>query len=87
MTRFIACATNTISESLGTESQLQETKAFKDLAAALFLVSELKDWEQSEKDLLNRIIVAKCSESESRYLRLMQQHQRLRKAFVDLGSG
>jgi hypothetical protein len=50
------------------------------------LVEDLGQWSQSEKQALVQIIRAKAGADESRYLKLMQQHPRLRSAMIKLGS-
>ena len=60
--------------------------ALSDFAAALSLVDNLGSWNRSEKKLLKEIIEAKAGPAESRYLKLMQQHERLRLAMIRLGS-
>jgi hypothetical protein len=57
-----------------------------DLAMALLLVPDLQHWDTVEKDLLEKIIQAKQAGSEATYLRLLQKHERLRRAFLTLGS-
>jgi len=57
------------------------------LAQILTLVPDLALWTPQEKAAAAKIIQAKESASEARYLRLMQRHPRLRAAFLALGSG
>ncbi len=59
---------------------------FENFALVLGLVADLPRWTATEKEDLVRIIRAKMGSEESRYLRLMQRHQRLRDAIVGLGS-
>jgi hypothetical protein len=59
--------------------------ALTELAAALVLIPDLDRWERAEKELLVRILRAKSSGDETRYLKLMQKHERLRAAFIELG--
>jgi hypothetical protein len=49
------------------------------------LIPDLDRWERVEKELLVRILRAKVSGDEARYLKLMQKHERLRAAFIKLG--
>ena len=57
----------------------------KNFAPILALIRELPHWTHDEKLLLTRIIKAKATESETLYLKLMQQHKRLRSAIIALG--
>ncbi|HME33179.1 MAG TPA: hypothetical protein VKG65_10540 [Terriglobales bacterium] len=63
-----------------------EQTAFKDFAFVLSLVPEVKNWTANQKQALIAIIRAKAAEDESAYLRLLQQHEVLKKALVRLGS-
>ena len=56
------------------------------LAAAFDLIPGLPRWTPAEKAALNAIVEAKQGPDESRYLRLMQQHPRLRAAWLRMGS-
>ena len=56
------------------------------LAQVLSLIPDLARWTPEEKTAAAKIIQAKESASEARYLRLMQRHSRLRAAFLALGS-
>ena len=56
------------------------------LAHCLALIGDLERWTPVEKSALIAILEAKRGPSEARYLRLMQQHPRLRAAFLRLGS-
>jgi hypothetical protein len=60
--------------------------ALSDFAAALSLVDNIGSWNRDEKYGLKEIIEAKGGPAESRYLKLMQQHGRLRQAVIELGS-
>ncbi|HVG33502.1 MAG TPA: hypothetical protein VM911_10490, partial [Pyrinomonadaceae bacterium] len=63
-----------------------ERQAFENLSLVLSLVPDLSRWTKDERLGAARIIRAKAGRDESRYLRLMQQHERLRSAFIKLGS-
>jgi hypothetical protein len=63
-----------------------ELNALNDFAVTLSLVGDLHRWSQNEKDALVRIIRAKVGTDESKYLKLMQKHARLRSAIARLGS-
>jgi len=60
---------------------------FTNFAVILQLIPDIEQWNGEEKRMLLRIIQAKASADESRYLRVMQQHERLRRALIALGSG
>lgn len=60
--------------------------ACKNLSAVLALVPGLARWTNEEKEAVARIIRAKTAPDESRYVRLLQQHPRLRGAMLRLGS-
>ena len=60
--------------------------ALNDFAVALSLVPELGQWSAEEKQMLTEIIRAKAGPQESRYLKLMQRHTRLREAMITMGS-
>jgi hypothetical protein len=64
-----------------------ERRAFGELALVLDLIPNLRRWSREEKDGLVAIIRAKARGVESRYLRLLQRHTRLRAALIRLGSG
>ena len=60
-------------------------KALSDFAVALSVRDDVGSWKREEKHLLKEIIEAKAGPAESRYLKLMQQHERLRRAMIRLG--
>ena len=64
----------------------QRRLAFSSLALVLDLLPELPRWSPAEKDLAAAILLAKSSRDETRYLRLMRRHPRLRKGMLKLGS-
>jgi hypothetical protein len=64
----------------------QAQAAFADFAAVLSLVPDLDRWPPSEKDALRDIIIAKAGRTELRYQSLLEAHDRLRKAILNLGS-
>lgn len=57
-----------------------------DFAVTLSVIPGLRKWSADEKQLLVQIIQAKASKDESRYLKLMQKHERLRKEMLQIGS-
>jgi hypothetical protein len=60
--------------------------AFENLALVLDLIPSLARWPESEKAAVVRIIRAKTAPEESRYVRLLGSHHRLREAVLALGS-
>jgi hypothetical protein len=60
--------------------------SLSDFAVALSLVENLSAWTDSEKRALAQVIRAKATSDESRYLKLMQRHPRLRDTMIKLGS-
>ena len=64
----------------------RERWVFDNFAVTLSLVRDLKRWKPDEKHLLVEIIRAKAGPTETRYLRLLEQHARLRGALLELGS-
>ncbi len=71
-----------VRSSRWTEAQ---RKSFADLSLVLDLISDLPDWPASERDAVAEIALAKSGPLESRYLKLMQRHARLRSALLSLG--
>lgn len=63
-----------------------EQRVFSDFATLLESEPSLQDWTISDKQLLSEIIKAKAGASEERYLRLLQQHKRLRETLITMGS-
>jgi hypothetical protein len=63
-----------------------ERRAFEDFSLVLALIPDLARWPEEEKRGVARIIRAKAQAEESRYLRLMQGHSRLRHEIIKLGS-
>ncbi|PYS67955.1 MAG: hypothetical protein DMF69_21605 [Acidobacteria bacterium] len=63
-----------------------KTDRLADLASALLLINDISNWPDGDLKLLGKIVSAKATADESRYLRLMQQHSRLRAAFINLGT-
>ncbi|MGI9102647.1 MAG: hypothetical protein ACR2IF_09420 [Terriglobales bacterium] len=64
----------------------QRREVFENFAMVLALVPDLKTWAAADRSLLVEIIAAKAAPEEWNYLRLMQQHARLRRAILALGS-
>jgi hypothetical protein len=87
--KFRSAAVEKLTRLLGTRIEnwrAAELPALSDFAVALSLVEDLRNWSAAEKQALARIIKAKAAADESRYLKLMQQHARLRAAMIKLGS-
>lgn len=63
-----------------------QRQGFENLALVLSLIPHLARWPRADKEAAVRIMRAKSGADESRYLRLMQKHPRLRAAFLRLGS-
>jgi hypothetical protein len=63
-----------------------EKSAFENFALVLTQSPEFHAWTHEEKEALVRIIRAKSKPDEMQYLHLTQQHQRLRRALLTLGS-
>ena len=61
-------------------------RAFENLAPLLALIPDLSRWTDVEKRALTRIARAKSGRDELAYLRLLQNHRRLRRAVIKLGS-
>ncbi|HSS22663.1 MAG TPA: hypothetical protein VLL54_21505 [Pyrinomonadaceae bacterium] len=61
--------------------------ALNDFAVVSSLIPDLVRWSDEEKRELVKVILAKASPDESRYLKLMQRHQRLRQAMLKVGDG
>ena len=57
------------------------------MSMVLSLIPDLSRWSAEEKRLLARIVKAKRGAEEVTYLRLMQRHERLRRAILKLGHG
>jgi hypothetical protein len=63
-----------------------ERRAFDDLALVLAQIPDLARWHEDEKQAAANIVRAKAGLDESRYLRLLQRHARLRDEIIKLGS-
>jgi len=63
-----------------------EQSAFADFAVVMALVPEIARWSNAEKLGLTKIIRAKAGTSEADYLRLLQQHETLKRSLLALGS-
>jgi hypothetical protein len=56
------------------------------LALVLPLIADLKSWTAGDRNALDQIMKAKNGPEEVSYLRLMQRHNKLRKAIIRIGS-
>jgi hypothetical protein len=63
-----------------------EKTSLENFAVALSLVRDLSSWSRAEKGSLAQIIRAKAAHDETKYLHLMQRHERLRNALLKIGS-
>ena len=63
-----------------------EQRAFDDLALVLALIPDLARWTEDEKRAAARIIRARAGADETRYVRLLQRHSRLRDEVIKIGS-
>jgi hypothetical protein len=63
-----------------------ELTGLGDLALVLALIPDLSEWSADEKRDVVRIIHARAGADESRYLRLLQKHARLRGEIIRIGS-
>ena len=59
---------------------------FENFAYVMMIVQDLPRWRLAEKRSLLAIIRAKAGPSETRYLQLLQKHERLREALLKVGS-
>jgi hypothetical protein len=64
----------------------RERRALNNFAVALSLTGDVARWTPDEKQLLVAAIRAKGGRDETRYLRLLQRHGKLRDAFLSTGS-
>jgi hypothetical protein len=63
-----------------------ELNIWSEFAVMLALIPNLGVWSDQERQALEQIIRAKAGADESRYLKLMQRHARLRAETIRLGS-
>lgn len=84
-----AAAISFVERNLGLDSRTltgARSKIFSDMALVLLLIPDMGRWKRNEKDGLKRIIQARMSAYEGKYLRLMQRHATFRRAVIELGS-
>ena len=87
--KFRAQSSQVLARFLGVDADGQFAaglSVFSDFAVTLSLIKGLNRWSEDEKYALLRIIRAKAASDESKYLKLMQKHVRLRKALIKLGA-
>jgi hypothetical protein len=80
---------NDVSRALGVSTEQwkdAERRAFENWALVLALIPDLVRWTAKEKADLVQIVRAKANRDEMHYLRLTQQHPRLRSELLRLGS-
>ena len=63
-----------------------ERRAFENWSLVLALIPNLRRWSAKEKQGAVKIIRAQAGHNEMRYLRLSQEHPRLREEVLRLGS-
>jgi len=63
-----------------------EREALQNLSLVLAMIPEIEKWSLAEKGMVVRIIRAKGRGDEGEYLKLMQQHLKLRDALIRLAS-
>jgi hypothetical protein len=69
-----------------TDLSASEHRVFSDLAMVLALIPDLSRWSKEEKSAIRQIVRAKAGSDESRYVRLLQSHQKLRDGLRTIGS-
>ncbi len=87
--RFRSVSQMRVATALGTAARrwsADEHRVFADLAPVLDLIPDLPCWPKGDRDAVAEVVRAKAGRLESRYLRLMQKHARLREALLHLGS-
>src|SRR5258706_5481716 len=87
--KFKSAAAQELMDVIGTRADARphtELSTLQHFASALSLVADLREWSAAEKQALAKVLHAKAGLDESKYLKLMQKHVRLRQAIIDLGS-
>lgn len=87
--RIRDAAVQSLAEALGIRARKwreTELTALRDFAVLSSMFRDIDEWTTGEKRQLVEIIQAKASRDEARYLKLMQQHARLRREIIGLGS-
>jgi hypothetical protein len=83
--RIRHAAVGSVLRALRAERADASKSGCQNLALVLDLIPDLVEWSESEKTSLLRIIRAKDSADERRYLTLMRQHRRLKETLLRLG--
>ncbi len=63
-----------------------EQRVLSDFALVLALIPDLSNWSKEEKRAIARIMRAKANREEALYVRLLQNHLRLRDELIKIGS-
>jgi hypothetical protein len=87
--RFCEAARKSLAKTLGISLSSwdpEETLAFENFAMVLSLARDVQSWTRTEKAALVQIIRAKIHADEMQHLHLLQNHDRLRSLFLELGS-
>jgi len=87
--RIRARSVKEVSRALGVDLSRwnpAERQAFENWSLVLALVPNLRRWSPQEKQAAVKIVRAQAGPNEMRYLRLTQQHPRLREELLRLGS-
>jgi len=87
--RLRAAAERRVGRALGLrpdELSPDEARAYRAMIPALDAIPDLARWPREDRDALAVVVRAKAGRDESRYLRRMQKHRRLRAAWIRLGS-
>jgi hypothetical protein len=82
-------ATTLVARTLGISTaswRSAQLKVFSDFSIVLSLIPRLNEWSSVEKEDAVRVVQAKVSNDEAKYLKLMQRHERLRAEIIRLGS-
>jgi hypothetical protein len=69
-----------------TDLSVSEHRVFSDLALVLAMIPDLSRWSKEEKSAIRQIVRAKAGTDESRYVGLLQSHQKLRDGLRTIGS-
>jgi hypothetical protein len=69
-----------------TNLSASEHRVFVDFALVLAMIPDLSRWSKEEKSAIRQIVRAKAGTDESRYVRLLQSHQKLRDGLRTIGS-
>lgn len=87
--RIRHASVESVSRTLGVRTadwREAERRAFENLALVLALIPDLARWTKDEKSSIVRLVRAKAGAAESRYVRMLQNHTKLRNAILKLGS-